>query len=60
MEARRLDEWLSAIQGKAPESAAKIRSEIPQNVSDALDMALKQTSAERPKSIREFMQMLEL
>jgi hypothetical protein len=58
LEAKRLDEWLAAIQGKAPESVIKFRPEIPQHVSDAIDHALLKTPEERPQSVTEFLTRL--
>jgi len=60
IEARRLDEWMGAIQSTAPPPAASLDPSIPQNVSDAMDAALKKTPAERPESVRAFLKLLGL
>jgi len=60
IEARRLDEWMAAIQSQSPPSAASLDPAIPAHISEALDAALRKTPEERPASVAEFLRMLRL
>ncbi len=54
IEARKLNEWLQAIQTQVPPTAQSLRPEIPDKVSAALDRALDKNPAKRPATITEF------
>ncbi|MHC4549843.1 MAG: FHA domain-containing serine/threonine-protein kinase [Planctomycetota bacterium] len=54
IEAKKLNEWLGAIQAEIPPPASSVRPEISQRVSDALDRALAKSPKDRHPSMREF------
>jgi serine/threonine-protein kinase len=54
IEAKKLNEWLAAIQTEVPPAARTVRSEIPERVSDALDRGLAKNPDKRHDSMREF------
>ncbi len=54
IEAKKLNEWLAAIQTEVQPPARTIRPEIPERVSDALDRALSKDPNERHGSMRDF------
>ncbi|MEM8883582.1 MAG: FHA domain-containing serine/threonine-protein kinase [Planctomycetota bacterium] len=60
IEARRLDEWMAAIQSQPPPPARSLNPDIPTRISDVLDIALKKTPGERPGSVAEFLKQLGL
>jgi len=60
IEARRLDEWMGAIQSQAPPPAISLNADIPEHISNALDQALKKTPDERPESVAAFLKLLKL
>ena len=60
IEAKKLEEWLEAIQTQVPAPAASLLPEIPARISDALDKALKKAPEERYATIAEFSKALGL
>jgi len=60
IEARRLDEWMVAVQTSESPEASSIRPAIPQRVSDALTSALMRDPTRRPQSVSEFLGLLGL
>lgn len=51
IEAKKLNEWLQAIQTQVPPPANSIREDIPQQVSDALAKALSKNPKDRQETI---------
>jgi len=60
IEARKLDEWLNAIQHEVPPPAISLQPDIPQRISDALGAALDKDPEKRPASMPEFRRALGL
>ena len=58
IEAKRLSEWMVAVQDQVPPQAKSLREEIPQRISDALDDALEKDPEKRYASIAEFRQAI--
>ncbi len=58
IEAKKLDEWLLAIQTQVPPAANSIRADIPARISDALGKALLKDPEERIQSVPEFRKAL--
>jgi len=58
IEARRLDEWLVAVQSQESPPAITLNANIPVRVSEALGNALSRDPSQRPQTVREFMEML--
>jgi hypothetical protein len=54
IEAKRLNDWLVAVQSQAPPPAREIRPDIPQKVNDALAKALDKEPNRRHPSMRDF------
>jgi len=54
IEARKLNEWLQAIQTQVPPPAHTLRPEIPEKISAALARALEKDPDKRPESVTEF------
>jgi serine/threonine-protein kinase len=53
IEAKKLNEWLQAIQTQVPPPANSIREEIPQQIADALAKALSKNPRDRQTTIAE-------
>ncbi|UCE87475.1 MAG: protein kinase, partial [Deltaproteobacteria bacterium] len=53
IEAKKLNEWLQAIQTQVPPPANSIREDIPQQISDALAKALSKKPQDRQEAIAE-------
>ena len=60
IEAKKLDEWLAAVQDQIPPPAAELRPEIPAYVSEALGKALAKDPADRYTSMTDFKRALRL
>jgi len=60
IEARRLDDWMQAVQTSESPAAISINPAIPQRISDALAAALMRDPSRRPQSVAEFMGLLGL
>ena len=58
IEARRLDEWMQAVQNSESPEAITINPAIPARVNDALTAALQRNPSKRPQSVAEFLSML--
>ena len=58
IEARRLDEWLTAVQTQESPPAITLNSRIPVHVSEALGTALLRNPSQRPQTVREFLGLL--
>ena len=58
IEARRLDEWLVAVQSQESPPAITLNSSIPVRVSEALGNALSRDPGSRPQTVRDFMETL--
>jgi len=58
IEAKKLDEWIVAVQDQVPPPAKSLRPEIPDHVSDALDKALQKDPAKRFEEIPAFRRAL--
>ena len=58
IEAKKLDEWLVAVQTQVPQPAKELRPEVPDQVSAALSIALEKDADKRFESISEFRRAL--